>query len=152
MLRAKAQGKECAKGWRWVVIISQLADGTQLSPKWETMSQLLGLAVWAPRALTIVLLLQLAQDPEGSSFWDFQGVCLLQVVGKLLPGPQPANGRFHLLGLTGAFLQLLLVIAGEAVPPSSARPCLIHPPPPLLFLSPCSVWPAQEQGHKRSGF
>lgn len=69
-----------------------------------------------PRALTIVLLLQPAQDPKDPSFWDFQGVCLLQVVGKLLPGLQPAYGRFHLLGLTGTFLQLLLVIAGEAVP------------------------------------
>lgn len=68
-----------------------------------------------PKALTIVLLLQPAQDPENPSFWDFQ-VCLLGIVGKLLPGPQPAYGCLHLSGLTGALLQLLLVIAGEAVP------------------------------------
>lgn len=68
-----------------------------------------------PKALTIVLLLQPAQDPEDPSFWDFQ-VCLLGAVGKLLPGPQPAYGQLHLSGLTGAFLQLLLVIAGEVVP------------------------------------
>lgn len=79
-------------------------------------------ATWAgqsphhSRALTIVLLLQTAQNPEDPSFWDFQSVCLLWVVGKLLPGPQLACGHFHLSGLTGAFLQLLLVIAGEAVP------------------------------------
>lgn len=69
-----------------------------------------------PRALTVALLLQPAQDPEDPSFWDFQVVCLLRVVGKLLPGPQPAYGRFHLSGLTGTFLELLLVIAGEAGP------------------------------------
>lgn len=69
-----------------------------------------------PRALTIVLLLQPAQDPEDPSFRDFQGVCLLWVVGKFLPGPQLAYGRFHLSGLIGTFLQLLLVIAGDAVP------------------------------------
>lgn len=94
------------------------------------VSQLLGLAVGAqgkrpggqesrvltmPKALTIVLLLQPAQNPEDPSFWDFQ-VCLLEVVRKLLPGPQPAYGQLHLSGLAGAFLQLLLVIAGEAVP------------------------------------
>lgn len=89
-----------------------------------------------PRALTVALLLQPAQDPEDPSFWDFQGVCLLQVVGKLLPGPQPAYGRFHLSGLTGTFLELLLVIAGEAVPTSSAWPWLIHPPLPSLVLGP----------------
>lgn len=69
-----------------------------------------------PRALTVALLLQPVQDPEDPSFWDFQAVCLLQVAGKLLPGPQPAYGRFHLSGLRGPFLELLLVIAGEAVP------------------------------------
>lgn len=69
-----------------------------------------------PRALTIVLLLQPAQNPEDPSFRDFHGVCLLWVVGKLLPGPQLAYGRFHLSGLIGTFLQLLLVIAGDAVP------------------------------------
>lgn len=69
-----------------------------------------------PRALTIVLLLQPAQDPEDPSFWDFQGVCLLQAVRRLLPGAQLACGRRHPSGLTGAFLQLPLVIARKAVP------------------------------------
>lgn len=95
-----------------------------------------GRAPTMPRALTIILLLQPAQDSEDPSFWDFQGVCLLQVVGQLLPGPQLAYGRFHLSGLTGAFLQLPLVIAGEAVPaqlslalfnsPSSLTECLFY--------------------------
>lgn len=112
-------------------MISPLTDAHR--PKaGKHVSQLPGLAVWGPRdrgqvgrraepptmprALTIILLLQPAQDSEDPSFWDFQGVCLLQVVGHLLPGPQLAYGRFHLSGLIGAFLQLPLVIAGEAVP------------------------------------
>lgn len=93
-----------------------------------------------PRALTVALMLQPAQDPEDPSFWDFQGFCLLQVVGKLLPGSQPAYGRFHLSGLTGTFLELLLVIAGEAVfnSPSSS----------LTLPGACSVWPALEREHR----
>lgn len=101
-----------------------------------------------PKALTIVLLLQPAQDPENPSFWDFQ-VCLLGIVGKLLPGPQPAYGCLHLSGLTGALLQLLLVIAGEAVPTQLSLAVFNLPfLPPSLFLSSCSVWPALGQGHQ----
>lgn len=93
-----------------------------------------------PRALTIVLLLQPAQDPKDPSFWNFHSVCLLGVVGKLLPGPQPANGRFHLSGLTGAFLQLLLVIAGEGVPTQLSLAVFNSPsasllPEPLFYLA-----------------
>lgn len=110
------------------------------------MSRLLGLAVPGPRALTVVLLLQLAQDPEDSSFWDFQDVCLLGIVGKLLPGPQPACGRFHLSGLKGAFLQLLLVIAEEAVPTQLNLAVFNSPSSSLPLPEPLS--PAQEQGHK----
>lgn len=100
-----------------------------------------------PRALTIILLLQPAQDPEDPSFWDFQGVCLLQVVGQLLPGPQLAYGRFHLSGLTGAFLQLPLVIAGEAVPAQLSL---------ALFNSPSSLterlfYPASSGAHTSPG-
>lgn len=110
-------------------------------------------ATWAgqsphhSRALTIVLLLQTAQNPEDPSFWDFQSVCLLWVVGKLLPGPQLACGHFHLSGLTGAFLQLLLVIAGEAVPTQlSVARC--NSPSCLTLPNACSVWPVLERGHK----
>lgn len=99
-----------------------------------------------PRALTIVLLLQLAQDPEDPSFWDFQGVCLWQAVGRLLPGPQLAYSRLHPSGLRDAFLQLPLVIARKAVP---ARLSLTICTSPSLSLNPCSVWAekqAQELG------
>lgn len=101
-----------------------------------------------PRALTIVLLLQPAQDPEDPSFWDFQDVRLLQVVGKLLPGPQMAYGRVHLSGLTGAFLQLPLVIAGEAVPTQLSL-ALFNPPASLterLFCPASSGAETQAQG------
>lgn len=75
MLRAKSQGEECRR--LEVVIISPRAMHTVNHPKWETMSQLLGLAVWGTQPLTKVLLLQPAQDPEDSSLRDFQDVCLL---------------------------------------------------------------------------
>lgn len=101
-----------------------------------------------PRALTVALLLQPAQDPEDPSFWDFQGVCLLQVVGKLLPGSQPAYGRFHLSGLTGAFLELLLVIAGEAVPTQLSLAMFNSPSSSLTLPGACSVRPALEQEHR----
>lgn len=89
-----------------------------------------------PKALTVVLLLQPAQDPEDPSFRDFQGVCLLGVAGKLLPGPQPAYGRLHLSGLTGAFLQLLLVIAGEAVSALLSLAAFSSPSSPLILSEP----------------
>lgn len=101
-----------------------------------------------PRALTVALMLQPAQDPEDPSFWDFQGVCLLQVVGKLLPGSQPAYGRFHLSGLTGTFLELLLVIAGEAVPTQLSLAMFNSPSSSLTLPGACSVWPALEQEHR----
>lgn len=41
-------------------------------------------------ALTIVLLLQPAQDPEDPAFWDFYVFYLLRVVRNLLPWSQPA--------------------------------------------------------------
>lgn len=100
------------------------------------------------RALTVALMLQPAQDPEDPSFWDFQGVCLLQVVGKLLPAPQPAYGRFHLSGLTGTFLELLLVIAGEAVPTQLSLAMFNSPSSSLTLPGACSVWPALEQEHR----
>lgn len=89
-----------------------------------------------PGALTVVLLLQPAQDPEDPSFRDFQGVCLLGVAGKLLPGPQPAYGRLHLSGLTGAFLQLLLVIAGEAASTQLSLSAFNSPSAPLSLSEP----------------
>lgn len=117
---------------------------TQLGPKQGAVPRpRLGEPLGEPGALTVVLLLQPAQDPEDSAFGDFEGVCLRGAVGKLLPGPQLPCGRFRLPSLTGAFLQLPLVIAGEAAPPSSALPRLLSPPH-SLFLSPCSVRPAQE--------
>lgn len=109
-----------------------------------------GRAPTAPRTLTIVLLLQPAQDPEDPAFWDFQNVHLLQVVGKLLPGPQLAYGRVHLSGLTGAILQLPLVIAGEAVPAQLSL--AMYNSPSSLTLNACSVWPALEQRHKPRGW
>lgn len=143
---AQAQGKECGGAGLERVVVS-----TQLGPKQGAAPRpRLGEPLGEPGALTVVLLLQPAQDPEDSAFGDFQGVCLWGAVGKLLPGPQPPCGRFGLPSLTGAFLQLPLVIAGEAAPPSSALPRLLSPPH-SLFLSPCSVWPAQEQGLRSSG-
>lgn len=76
-----------------------------------------------PTALTIVLL-QPAQDLEDPAVWNFnKGFFLLWFQGKLLPGPKSAYGQFHLLGLSGNFLQLLLVIAGEVAGTQLSR-CL----------------------------
>lgn len=91
-----------------------------------------------PGALTVVLLFQPAQDPEDPSFRDFQAVWLLGGVGKLLPGPQLAYGRLHLPGLTGTFLQLLLVIAGEAASTQLSLVAFYSPSSPLAPSEPLS--------------